>query len=65
MTWRLTTDDYRVDAMAMAKALLGMTLCRRLDGGTVLRARIVEARMSSLSLSQMTGPMSPLRWCIP
>ena len=26
----------------MAKALLGMTLCRRLDDGTVLRARIVE-----------------------
>ena len=42
MTWRLTADDYRVDAVAMAKALLGMTLCRRLDGGTVLRARIVE-----------------------
>ena len=26
----------------MAKALLGMTLCRRLDDGSVLRARIVE-----------------------
>ena len=26
----------------MAKALLGMVLCRRLDDGTVLRARIVE-----------------------
>ena len=26
----------------MAKALLGMTLCRRLENGAVLRARIVE-----------------------
>ena len=28
--------------MTMAKALLGRVLCRRLDGGVVLRARIVE-----------------------
>ena len=39
---RLGEQDYRRDAVAMAKALLGMTLCRRLDDGTVLRARIVE-----------------------
>lgn len=39
---RLTAQDYGRDAVAMAKALLGMTLCRRLDDGTVLRARIVE-----------------------
>ena len=39
---RLTAQDYRRDAVAMAKALLGMTLCRRLDDGSVLRARIVE-----------------------
>ena len=39
---RLTAQDYRRDAVAMAKALLGTTLCRRLDDGTVLRARIVE-----------------------
>ena len=30
------------DAVAMAKALLGMTLCRRLDDGSILRARITE-----------------------
>ena len=39
---RLTEQDYRPDAVTMAKALLGMTLCRRLDDGSVLRARIVE-----------------------
>lgn len=41
-TLRLTEQDYRKDAVTMAKALLGATICRRLDDGTVLRARIVE-----------------------
>ena len=39
---RLKNRDYMQDAVTMAKALLGMTLCRRLDDGSVLRARIVE-----------------------
>ena len=39
---RLTEQDYRLDAVTMAKALLGMTLCRRLDDGSVVRARIIE-----------------------
>ena len=39
---RLTYADYRVDAVTMAKALLGAWLCRRLDDGTVVRRRIVE-----------------------
>ena len=39
---RLTERDYALDAVSMAKALVGMTLCRRLDGGKVLRARITE-----------------------
>ena len=39
---RLVRQDYQQDAVAMAKVLLGMTLCRRLEDGTVLRARIVE-----------------------
>ena len=39
---RLGKQDYQRNAVGMAKALLGMTLCRRLDDGTVLRARIVE-----------------------
>ena len=39
---RLKRQDYARDAVTMAKALLGKTLCRRLDDGTVLRARIVE-----------------------
>jgi DNA-3-methyladenine glycosylase len=39
---RLTGPDYGANAVAMAKALLGAWLCRRLDDGTVLRARIVE-----------------------
>ena len=42
MNRRLTEGDYCVDAVTMAKTLLGMTLCRRLDDGSVLRARIVE-----------------------
>ena len=41
-TKRLTEQDYGRDAVTMAKALLGRVLCRRLDDGTVLRARIVE-----------------------
>ena len=42
MSRRLTEGDYSADAVTMAKGLLGMTLCRRLDDGSVLRARIVE-----------------------
>ena len=41
-TMRLTEQDYGCDAVTMAKALLGRVLCRRMDDGTVLRARIVE-----------------------
>lgn len=37
-----SASDYARDAVEMAKALLGAVLCRRLDDGTVLRARIVE-----------------------
>ena len=40
---RLTTKDYAVDAVTMAKTLLGAWLCRRLDDGTVMRRRITEA----------------------
>ena len=39
---RLTTKDYAVDAVTMAKMLLGAWLCRRLDDGTVVRRRINE-----------------------
>ena len=39
---RLTDADCRVDAVTMAKALLGAWLCRRLDDGTVVRRRITE-----------------------
>ena len=39
---RLTAEDYAVDAMTMAKALLGAWLCRRPDDGTVVRRRITE-----------------------
>ena len=39
---RLAEQDYGVDAVTMAKALLGKILCRRLDDGNVVRVRIVE-----------------------
>ena len=39
---RLTAKDYVVDAVTMAKALVGAWLCRRLDDGTVIRRRITE-----------------------
>ena len=39
---RLTAEDYAVDAVTMAKALVGAWLCRRLDDGTVIRRRITE-----------------------
>ena len=39
---RLTTNDYAVDAVTAAKALVGAWLCRRLEGGTVIRRRITE-----------------------
>ncbi len=42
MMRRMTEQDYRRDAVSVAKALLGATLCRRLGDGTVLRARITE-----------------------
>ena len=39
---RLRKFDCAVDAATAAKMLLGKWLCRRLDDGTVLKARIVE-----------------------
>ena len=39
---RLTAEDYAVDAVTAAKALLGAWLCRRLDDGMVMRRRITE-----------------------
>ena len=42
MVKRLRKSDYVVDAVTVAKRLLGKRLCRRLNDGTVLKARIVE-----------------------
>ena len=39
---KLTVDDYTVDAVTMAKALVGAWLCRRLEDGSVVRRRITE-----------------------
>jgi len=39
---RLSPAFYAQDVLAAAPALLGKLLCRRLDDGTVLRARITE-----------------------
>ena len=39
---RLTAEDYAVDAVTAAKALVGAWLCRRLDDSTVIRRRITE-----------------------
>ena len=39
---RLTVEDYAVDAVTGAKALVGAWLCRRLEDGTVVRRRITE-----------------------
>ena len=39
---RLTAEDYAVDAVTAAKALLGAWLCRWPDNGTVVRRRITE-----------------------
>jgi len=41
---RLTAEDYAIDAVTMAKALLGAWLCRRLDDGTVVRRRLAPYR---------------------
>ena len=42
MMRRLTAEDYAVDAVTAAKALVGVWLCRRLEDGTVVRRRITE-----------------------
>jgi 3-methyladenine DNA glycosylase Mpg len=42
---RLTTEDYAVDAVTMAKALVGAWLCRRMDDGTIMRRRITETEV--------------------
>ena len=39
---RLVAGDYAVDAVTMAKALVGAWLCRRMDDGTVIRRHITE-----------------------
>ena len=39
---KLGMIDYAADAVMVAKALIGTWLCRRMDDGTVLRARITE-----------------------
>ena len=42
---RLTAEDYAVDAVTMAKALVGAWLCRRLEDGTIMRRRITETEV--------------------
>ena len=42
MMRRLGTEDYAVDAVTAAKALVGAWLCRRLEDGSVVRRRITE-----------------------
>ena len=44
---RLTAEDYAVDAVTAAKALVGAWLCRRLEDGTVMRRRITETSRPS------------------
>ncbi|HEX6851436.1 MAG TPA: DNA-3-methyladenine glycosylase [Candidatus Polarisedimenticolaceae bacterium] len=39
---KLLARFYRRDVLAVARELLGATLCRRIDGGSVLRGTIVE-----------------------
>ena len=39
---RLQSADYAVDAVTGAKMLLGKWLCRRLEDGRIIKARIVE-----------------------
>ena len=39
---RLMAEDYAVDAVTMAKALVGAWLCRQFYDGTVVRRRITE-----------------------
>ena len=39
---RLGKDDFAVDAVTAAKALVGVWLCRRMADGTVVRRRITE-----------------------
>ena len=39
---RLTAEDYTVDAVTAAKALVGAWLCRRMEDGIVVRRRITE-----------------------
>ena len=39
---RLGTEDYAVDAVTAAKALVGAWLCRRQEDGSVVRRRITE-----------------------
>ena len=39
---RLVAGDYAVDAVTMAKALVGAWLCRRLEDRSVVRRRITE-----------------------
>ena len=39
---RLIEEDYRRDAVTVAKALVGAWLCRRLEDGTAIRRRITE-----------------------
>ena len=39
---RLTAEDYAVDAVTGAKALVGAWLCRRLEDGSVVWRRITE-----------------------
>ena len=39
---RLTAEDYAVDVVTAAKALVGAWLCRRMEDGSVVRRRITE-----------------------
>ncbi len=63
---RLGAAFYRRPALAVARDLLGRTLCRRIADGTVLRGRLVEVEAYDGPLDRAShafrGPTARNRW---
>ncbi len=59
---RLTTSDYAVDAVTMAKALVGAWLCRRLEDGTVIRRRITFTSAPRIGIAYASKRDQNRKW---
>ena len=59
---RLGTEDYAVDAVTGAKALVGAWLCRRLEDGSVVRRRITFIAAPRIGIAYASKRDQKRKW---